>query len=329
MERTTGATLPELVVEVILLLLSCCGTVLANFVVIVVVATKEKLHAPTYFYYLSLAVSDFILGVFCIPLVMAAFILHRWPIGNTLCQLYAVLISMSVNCSVVTLAIISVDRYFALSKPVESKAHLTLTKRRYKLIIVASWVHSVFWASGPLFKWGSTKLDEFTHTCKPDWGGEGLANKTYALCLAFFAFAVPVSAMIYAYYKIYRIARASRSVAARYNPQKENLPKGEHVPLKESTSAIHSNAAAAAEDNKALKTVLLLIGSFAACWSIYTLATVWKILAPNSVPPWIVRIGLVLTLCSCCIDPFIYSIRDEKMRREIKEIICKILCRNH
>ena len=189
-------------------------------------------------------------------------------------------------------------------------------------------LHSVFWASGPLFKWGSTKLDEFTHTCKPDWGGEGLANKTYALCLAFFAFAVPVGAMIYAYYKIYCIARASKRAAARYGPQKEESPQGERVPLKESTATKHTNAAATADDNKALKTVLLLIGSFAACWSIYTLATVWRILASNSVPPWIVRVGLVLTLCNCCIDPFIYSIRDEKMKREIKEMICKILCRN-
>lgn len=266
--------------------------------------------------------------MFCIPLVIAAFVLHRWPIGDTLCQLYAVLISLSVNCSIMTLTIISVDRYNALSKPVENRAHLTFTKRRYKLIIIASWVHSVFWASGPLFKWGSTKLDEFTHTCKPDWGGEGLANKTYALCLAIFAFAIPVGAMIYAYYKIYRIARASKRSAAY-----SNLPTGkemsrESVPLKEGTASKHTSNAATAEDNKALKTVLLLIGSFAACWSVYTLATTWKLFAPNSVPPWIVRVGLVLTLCNCCIDPFIYSIRDEKMKGEIKEMICKIFCRN-
>lgn len=271
------------------------------------------------------------LGVFCIPLVIAAFILHSWPLGETLCQLYAVLISLSVNCSIMTLTIISVDRYNALSKPVENRAHLTFTKRRYKLIIIASWVHSIFWASGPLFKWGSTKFDEFTHTCKPDWGGEGLANKTYALCLAIFAFAIPVGAMIFAYYKIYRIARATkRRRDAAYTslpPDKLKVP-GESDPLKEDAATKHTSGTATAEDNKALKTVLLLIGSFTACWSLYTLATVWKLFAPNSVPPSIVRAGLVLTLCNCCIDPFIYSIRDEKMKREIKEMICRVFCRN-
>lgn len=62
MGLASEATLAETVVEVTLLLFSCCGTVLANIMVLIVVATKEKLQAPTYFYYLSLAISDFILG---------------------------------------------------------------------------------------------------------------------------------------------------------------------------------------------------------------------------------------------------------------------------
>lgn len=51
-----------MIIEVTVLLISCCGTVLANIMVLVNVTMKEKLHAPTYFYYLSLAASDLILG---------------------------------------------------------------------------------------------------------------------------------------------------------------------------------------------------------------------------------------------------------------------------
>ena len=223
-----------------------------------------------------------------------------------------------------TLTIISVDRYNALSKPVETRAQLTLTKRHYKLIIAASWVHSVFWASGPLFGWGSTELDEFTHTCKPNWSGEGLANKSYALALAIFAFVIPVGAMVYAYFRIYRIARASKR-GSMYN----RLPATESGKNEGATmSKKHASTTAPDEENKALKTVLLLVGSFAACWALYSLATVWKLFAPNSVPPWIVRGGLVLTLCHCCIDPFIYSIRDERMKQEIKAIICRMFCKS-
>ena len=51
-----------MIAEVTVLLVSCCGTVLANIMVLINVTIKEKLHAPTYYYYLSLAVSDLILG---------------------------------------------------------------------------------------------------------------------------------------------------------------------------------------------------------------------------------------------------------------------------
>lgn len=249
--------------------------------------------------------------------------LHQWPLGDILCQIYAVLISLSVNSSIMTLTIISVDRYNALSNPVESRAELTLTKRHYKLIIAASWVHSVFWASGPLFKWGSTELDEFTHTCKPDWGGEGVANKTYAVALAVFAFVIPVAAMVYAYYRIYHIARAS----TKEGMYKLLPPKVERRNEEAATTSKHKGYTVSTEDNKALKTVLLLIGSFAACWALYSLATMWKLFAPKSVPAWIVRAGLVLSLCHCCIDPFIYSIRDERLKKEIKAFVFSVIRR--
>ena len=62
MEQSSEASLPEVGVEVTILLISCCCTVLANIMVFVAVTMKEKLHTPTYFYYLSLAASDLILG---------------------------------------------------------------------------------------------------------------------------------------------------------------------------------------------------------------------------------------------------------------------------
>ena len=223
-----------------------------------------------------------------------------------------------------TLTIISVDRYNTLSKPLESMAEMTVTKRHYKFITVASWVHSVFWSTGPLFKWGSTKLDEFTHTCKPNWGGKGLANKSYMLLLATFAFALPVGEMVYAYFRIYRIARASKRknlynlIPSKNNEIEENVEAA--------MTKAHVSNAGPDEDNQALKTVLLLVGSFAPCWALYSLATVWKLIEPSSVPPWIVRGGLVLILCNSCINPFIYSIRDEIMKKEIKGLISKRFC---
>lgn len=62
MERYREESFLEVAVEVTILLISCCGTILGNVMVLAAVVIKEKLHTPTYFYYLSLAASDLILG---------------------------------------------------------------------------------------------------------------------------------------------------------------------------------------------------------------------------------------------------------------------------
>ena len=62
MEPYRQESFPEVAVEVAILLISCCGTILGNVMVLVAVVMKEKLHSPTYFYYISLAASDLILG---------------------------------------------------------------------------------------------------------------------------------------------------------------------------------------------------------------------------------------------------------------------------
>ena len=198
--------------------------------------------------------------------------LHHWPLGDTLCQIYAALISFSVNYNDADHHKRGPLQHTPLKATRINGREMTVTKRHYKLIIVASWVHSVFWSTGPLFKWGSIKLDEFTHTCKPNWGGKGLANKSYMLSLAIFAFALPVGAMVYAYFRIYRIARASKRKNLYYLIPSKNNEIEENVEA--AMTKTHASNAGPDEDNQALKTVLLLVGSFAACWALYSLATV-------------------------------------------------------
>ena len=213
-----------------------------------------------------------------------------------------------------------------------------------------------------MYGWGSITLDPYTHTCKPDWGASGAVNRSYSVCLAFFAFTLPVLVMVFAYVKIYQIARSykaalayesygtengRRNTVARYagdrdddarsstraihgTDDRERKTKNDHdVDARSTDSGTPLNRDGAsskqesptAEENKALKTVLLLIGSFALSWFLYTVVTLWKFSAPDSIPAWVVRVGLVLALSHCLIDPLIYSIRDTKLKYELTQFI--------
>ena len=69
MDETTTELAPEgltleVTVDVVLLAVICLGSLGTNGLVIFVVTCRESFHTATYFYYLSLAAADLILGGF-------------------------------------------------------------------------------------------------------------------------------------------------------------------------------------------------------------------------------------------------------------------------
>ena len=61
-ELSSKSITVEVVFEVALLTVICLGSLVTNGLVIFVVSRRERFHTPKYFYYLSLAVADLILG---------------------------------------------------------------------------------------------------------------------------------------------------------------------------------------------------------------------------------------------------------------------------
>uniref|UniRef100_A0A8C5GYH5 G-protein coupled receptors family 1 profile domain-containing protein n=1 Tax=Gouania willdenowi TaxID=441366 RepID=A0A8C5GYH5_GOUWI len=97
-----------------------------------------KLHTPTNFLLLSLAVSDFSVGfvwVFMIFLINGC-----WFLGAGLCVFHSVLGSVATAASIGTVVLISVDRYVAVCDPMHYQTKVT--KNRAKICIVLCWVGS-------------------------------------------------------------------------------------------------------------------------------------------------------------------------------------------
>lgn len=188
-----------------------------------------------------------------------------------------------------------------------SRYQVILTARRSVAMIALGWVHSIFWAVTPLMGWGEIVFDPKTCTCRPNWGAKGLANKVYAMCLALFAFTIPTVAMIYSYVKIFQVARY-------------------HIRLikKNSIGSDSNNSGPNAQETKALKTVLLVIGGFVVSWLPYSVSSLGKLLSKGS---WTLNATaanavLTITLLNGCVNPVIYSIRDKRFRRGFRKILC-------
>lgn len=183
-----------------------------------------------------------------------------------------------------------------------------MTKKNTRLLIAFIWIHALFWASGPLWNWGETVLDQSTNTCRPNFGAKTVSGKVYAVFLAIFAFALPVLITIYTYFKIFRVADdQSKKIAKDSTTSRSSFCEGNPKPTR---------------DRKAYKTVLVIIGTFVICWLPYTIGTSFKIFTGNKEAPyWLSHLGLTLALTNSCMNPVIYTIRDRRFRRGVKRFL--------
>ena len=259
--------------------------------------------------YPAQADSDFSLfspGIFCAPVLLAVAFRQQWIMGDALCCAYSTLLSTSVNVSIMTLFLISLDRLNAVSKPFDYRAKEAFTQKWAIWLILFAWVHSIFWAAAPLVGWGEIIKDDVTNSCKPNWEAKGLKNTLYTMGLAGFAFAIPVLSMIVVYAIIYYRSK----VSARFMKNRPSVP--EDPVRRKQQSAI-------------LRTVLIVIGMFALCWVPYTITTTFKLFFRTAPPPWLVHLGLMLATANSAVNPAIYSAFDKSMRDEFKRVyqICR------
>ncbi|XP_018527024.1 trace amine-associated receptor 13c-like [Lates calcarifer] len=116
-------------------------TVTLNLLVIISISHFKQLHTPTNLLLLSLAVSDFFVG-----LLMSFQILLSdgcWFLSDRICTLYCVLDFINTSSSVGTMVFISVDRYVAICDPLHYPNKIT--ERRITICICLCWFCSVLY----------------------------------------------------------------------------------------------------------------------------------------------------------------------------------------
>ena len=107
----------EIFTQVTVLVIICVGSVFGNAFVVGIIISHYKLHKPTYYFISSLAVADFLVGALYIPFYIASSVARHWQLSFAWCKWHAAFISLSVNASLMTLCLVSVDRFLAITDP--------------------------------------------------------------------------------------------------------------------------------------------------------------------------------------------------------------------
>ncbi|NXF72053.1 HRH3 protein, partial [Sclerurus mexicanus] len=130
-----------------LMVLLCLVTILGNILVILAFILDRNLRHRSNYFFLNLAVSDFAVGVFCIPLYIPYILTGKWHLGRGVCKLWLVMDYLLCTASVFNIVLISYDRFLSVTHAVSTGFTASLLRPRSS---------SLFWRFCPLTRSGAS-----------------------------------------------------------------------------------------------------------------------------------------------------------------------------
>ncbi|XP_012287540.1 5-hydroxytryptamine receptor 1 [Orussus abietinus] len=177
------------------------GTIVGNILVCVAVCLVRKLRRPCNYLLVSLAVSDLCVAMLVMPMALFYEILGNWPFGPIVCDLWVSFDVLSCTASILNLCMISVDRYHAITKPLEYG--VKRTPRRMIIYVALVWFGAACISLPPLIILGNEHT--YSETGSPHCAVcQNFAYQIYATLGSFY---IPLVVMIEVYYKIFLAAR--------------------------------------------------------------------------------------------------------------------------
>ncbi|XP_034157730.1 trace amine-associated receptor 13c-like [Pangasianodon hypophthalmus] len=276
-------------------LLTVCG----NLLIIISVFHFKQLHTPTNMLVLSLAVSDFLIGAFVMPLMLSWTIESCWIFGRGFCTIFWLIDGFLTVLSIYNIALIAVDRYLALSNPFLYTN--TVSSRTMCIVIYSNLLVCVVYNTAFYYFNG-------TFTSFVMCPGECFLflNEVWSVIDLVYSFIFPLSVIIILYTRVFVIAKKHATAIRELN---------NHTQPKTQKITSHSMKS----ERKAAKVLGILVSVFLVCllpYFIYSLLGNVTELQTETIHKVLIMLYLNST-----INPFIYALFYSWFRRCIQLII--------
>uniref|UniRef100_A0A8C5HCE6 Neuropeptide FF receptor 1 n=1 Tax=Gouania willdenowi TaxID=441366 RepID=A0A8C5HCE6_GOUWI len=110
-----------------------------NILVCLIVLENHRMRTVTNLFIFNLAISDLLVGIFCIPTTLVDNLITGWPFSNTICKMSGFVQGVSVSASVFTLVAIAIERFRCIVYPLRPKLTLLVAKAA----IASIWILAV------------------------------------------------------------------------------------------------------------------------------------------------------------------------------------------
>ncbi|KAK1788203.1 hypothetical protein P4O66_016663 [Electrophorus voltai] len=303
--------------------------IVGNVLVILSVVCNRHLRIPTNYFIINLAIADLLLGTTVLPVSATLEILNCWVFGRIFCDIWAAVDVLCCTASIMSLCVISIDRYIGVRYPLQYPT--IVTERRALFAMLGVWVLALIISIGPLLGWKDPPSDDDT-VCPIT------EEPFYALFSSLGSFYIPLVIILVMYCRVYIVAKRTT----------KNLEAGvmsERMDANELTLRIHYKGSHTQDDcsvtgkgqmrssltvkllkfsreKKAAKTLGVVVGMFILCWLPFFLALpIGSFNAKLRPPETFFKVIFWLGYFNSCLNPIIYPCYS----REFKQAFIRIL----
>ena len=295
------------------------ATLFGNILVVCAVANFHRLRTTTNCFVVSLAIADILVALLVMPAGLLYEVFGYWRFGWIFCYFW---ISCDVTCctaSIMHLCIISLDRYWAITQPLTYKSKMT--RQRACLMIGIVWVCSISISFVPIYLGWFADTNTKLYTDTPECGLS--VNRVYAVISATTSFYAPLVVMLFTYMKIFTIAQKQANEIRKMESSMGHLK----LSTTSNNRRMEKRSQRISRDNKAIKTLGILMGLFCFCWvPFFVMYVVMPFCDACVLSERVLAAITWLGYVNSCINPCVYAYLNRDFRTAFKKILCCIRC---
>ncbi|KAH3855842.1 somatostatin receptor type 4-like [Dreissena polymorpha] len=287
----------QTVVEVCFLSAIFVVGMIGNVMILVAILRNTKLRTVTNILVCNLSMAD-ILFALGIPCIATTRITRHWVLGEIVCKLITYVQFVSGISSILTMVMISVDRFISVCLLNKYK----MTRRDLTLSLVATWVISAAFPI-PVAISQTVKTvnsdDQAYKYCGVEWS-INFRSDIYLTFMVTFFFFIPLIVIIILYSRIWLIVKCSNSRAMHGNGRSEQANK---------------------KQIRLVKMFASIVALFVVMWLPFFILSFLGVFY-NQITSTHFTVTLILALANTCQNPLIYGYFNRRLRSEFKTMLC-------
>lgn len=312
--ETTKAIQSSVMFVLVLSSLICNGLVAITFC-----KSRDLLSITCNKFVLNMTLINVFTTVFVLPFVVVTSVRDDWVFRHGWCQVSGFLLILLSCALLLTLAALSYDRYYFIVKPLRHPIHMSST--RAYIMIIMTWLFSLFMASLPLLGWGKYGYQKAKLSCTVLWHlySSGGYSKFFCVISIFMPLLTIIVSYFYILRAVHKQVRGGRlSLGSLISPSEYIQAQNQQRAM--ATRAEHSRT-------KAWKTLVLHVGTNLVCWIPYSVCILIENLRRRTdvIAYEIQTLSVMLAFSSVLWCPIIYAFRVKVVRREINTIVRRTL----